>query len=94
MLKGQLDRLQVLAHGAVDMNTALNSTMFDAEPESKVGIITAICLLRLRVKICQQRRLISRFVRGIDGDQRIMNSRVSRLQLIDHEQKVTDSLIL
>jgi hypothetical protein len=68
--------------------------MLNAQPKRKVGIVALLLAARLLVEVGKQRRLISRPVRRINGNQCVMDRRVGRLELVDDIEEIADSLVL
>jgi hypothetical protein len=74
--------------------TTLYPFMLDAEPKSEVGVISPFLLVRLRFKVSKERRLVLRRVRGVDGNQGIVDSSIRGMKLTNGEKEVSDRLIL
>ncbi|KAI7408324.1 hypothetical protein KC328_g85 [Hortaea werneckii] len=88
----EVDSSSVLPHTGVHMHGALHTLMGDAETKGKVGIVILLACLRLSLKIAKQSRFVFGRVRGVEGDESVMDGRLGSVSVVNAEQKVSDRL--
>lgn len=94
VLEGQLDGLQVLAHGAVDVHAGLHALGLDAEAEGEVGVVELGLLEGLRFEVGEEGGFVGGGVRGVDGYEGVVDGCVGGVELVDDEEEVADRLVL
>ncbi len=94
MLEGELDGLEVLAHGGVDVHAGLDALVLDAEAQGEVAVVELGVLEGLRFEVGEEGGFVGGGVGGVDGDEGVVHGGVGGVELVDDEEEVADRLVL